>query len=260
MRLNPGLCAVVAVAAVAALALSMPSASATVTSPSTASTAKVGTEYFGDTDHCDDGEPYIGCHADLWKIPNLLISDRVTVAWAHVETDGPKLCITGNADDFDWADKECNISDDVYGSNQPMRTAFRAKHTAKPAFLTFFDPDCFGPCGYYGPYRFTVEKIQHLVLGALPARARIAHDGKLVMRPTLTNGAHVKKGTGFTLTVTIGGSTQTRKGTVGKQGAVRFNLRLPASAHGDKARFQVVKGASLKYLTFSSNAVRMTVK
>jgi hypothetical protein len=256
----------VSLAIVVTLAGPAPSGQASLSKPSNAQLATVGVQYFGNTDHCASGEPYVYCHADLWRLPALLPGDNVTVAWRHTTNDGPKMCITGNVDDFDFEANRCNRSKDqynneaVYGSISGKRTVFTVPASASPAYLTFYDNNCFGPCGNYGPYEFTVEKIQHRVLGAIPARNTIKRTATLTVRPGLTNGAKLV-GAAFTLKIKVKGQKlRVRSARVTTAGTVSFKLALPKSAKKKKATFQLVRGATSSTLPFASAKTTIKVK
>jgi hypothetical protein len=247
-------------------ALGVQPVSATSSKPSTAPVARVGVPYLGNTDHCGAAELYVACHADLWRIPALLTSDIVTIAWKHTSAlRGPKMCITAGVDDFSWADNRCNSSLDVngivgaYGSAAGKRTVFTVPRSASPAYLTFYDSDCFGPCGYYGGYEFTVEKIQHRVLVALPALTAIGRTSGLAVRPRLANSA-VIPGQIFALQIIVNGVTLTRYAKTAANGVALFSLGLPLNTRGKLARFRVYKTATTTLQATSSAAVRMLIR
>jgi hypothetical protein len=244
----------------------MPAAEATMSHPSTAPTALVGVQYFGNTDHCAGGELLALCNADLWRLPALLAGDVVTVAWRHTSTSGPKMCITGNVDDFDFVDNRCNRSRDqygnssTYGSQGGKRTVMSVPAAANPAYLTFLGLSCFTSCSNRGPYEFTVEKIQHRVLGAIPARTSVKRTGSITARPGLTNGSALVGAT-FTLKIKVTGQKlRIRSAKVSSAGTVTFKISLPKSARGKRATFQLTRGATSTTLSYASAKTTIKIK
>lgn len=261
----------IAATSVVALGATAAAASASQSNPSTAPTAVVGTQYFGNTDHCSVGEPYTKCHADLWKLPALLAGDRVTVAWSPTNTSGPRMCITGNVDDYSWVQNRCNrstwngtSSTGLYSTLGGSRDVATVPAAASTAFLTFYDGDCFGACGDYGPYEFTVEKIQHRVLISLPAQTTVVRNGTIKATARTTNGKAIA-GKTLKLTVNWGTGAVTRSATTNSSGVAAFALGLGSSLSGKTAKFKVTSGSSTKYLagvstSFSAKLVDPPVK
>lgn len=100
---------------------------------------------------------------DIWRLPPLLVQDRVTVA----ATASANFALGGNVDDFNWLHPWGNLSDSysVY-QGESRRIALNAEASCSECFLEVGQP---GPAGDFGPYSFTVESIQHaLGLGLAP--------------------------------------------------------------------------------------------
>lgn len=220
--------------------------------PSEAPLVTVGQHYFGNT---NKEEP------NFWRLPPLLTDDVVTVAWndplaQHV------LCLTQDADDYNWAEKSCNGSGhfEVPGSSYSARLLITANSATAAAFLDFIGEHC---CESH-PYDFVVESIQHAVgIGLTPA-ARIKPTSTLTGSANLSNGSPVPDGMAFTLTATwvtpVNKASHSRSYTVTSGGgALAFPLGLPNSAQGKRVSLAVTRPADPQYLAASSPAIEATV-
>jgi hypothetical protein len=241
--------------------------------PSEAPLVTVGQHYFGNTANSRDGNAsgsISNGSVDLWRLPPLLTSDAITVAWHVVTNDVPGLCLAQNIDDYNWAQEGniCNGSNGyLVAGNGSARTIIQAKSATSDPFLEFYSgcfvdpPDEVDNC----PYDFVIESIQHAIgIGLTPA-ARIKPTSTLTGSANLSNGSPVPDGLAFTLTATwvtpVNKASHSRSYTAATSGgALAFPLNLPSSAQSKRVSLTVTRPADPQYLAASSPAREVMVE
>lgn len=219
--------------------------------PSQAPTVDIGAPYFGDNrDQSCTSSSF--CRSDFWRLPALLAQDVVTIAWRHIDRDGPKACLTGNVDDYDWLRNGCNLSEAAYGSDGGSRSQLVATTAASPAYLQFY---CTGgiSCSS-GPYEFTVESIQHALGLSLKKVTKVKTTSKVTGYARLSNGEGAPNGLAVNLVARVGKSKVTR-GAVVSNGTLTFNLNLPRKWRGKVVALSLVRAADEEYLVSSTKAI-----
>ena len=83
--------------------------------PSQAPFVTVGQHYFGNATHAVNS--WKGA-VDLWRLPPLLISDTVSIAWNGADHYKPGLCLAQDIDDYSWDNNICNASADYQVSKR----------------------------------------------------------------------------------------------------------------------------------------------
>jgi hypothetical protein len=226
--------------------------------PSQAPLVTVGQHYFGNT----GWSPGSGELVELWRLPPLLTSDAITVAWNASATYGyPELCLTQDVDDYSWAENLCNGSSLSSVSNSgSARTVITAKAATSAPFLTFRG-EC---CSNSLPYDFVVESIQHAIGVGLTPAMRITPTSVLTGSANLSNGEPVPDGLVFALTASWvtpvnEASHQRTYRASSSGGGLTFPLDLSTSAQGKNVSFAVTRGADPTYLATSSAAVEIPV-
>ena len=211
--------------------------------------------YFGD--NTDRSCKSYGCSFDFWRLPAVLAADVITVAWKHTgAAGGPKVCVSGNVDDFDWAKNFCNLSATESGSNLGARTRLTVKAAAPTAYLQFLDPPvCPWACGSVGPYQFTVESIQHAVGVAMD---RPKGSGAVTGTAVLSDGQPVPDGVVFTLVMSSGGKNLTRTAPV-QAGKLTFNPRYPKNWVDKRAFLTIARPADAGFLAASTTPVGIRI-
>ena len=228
--------------------------------PSEAPLVTVGQHYFGNSYHAsNDAERG---PVDLWRLPPLLTSDAVTIAW-NASGGAPELCLAQNIDDFSWAEEAniCNGSGRyrVSGGGS-SRTVIEAKSATSSPFLEFWG----GSCCSSEPYDFTIESIQHAIGVGLTPVTSITPTSTLTGSANLSNGSPAPDGLAFTLTASwvtpVNKASHSRSYTVASGGgALAFPLNLPSSAQGKHISLTVTRPADPQYLAASSPAMEATV-
>jgi hypothetical protein len=215
-------------------------AAVAVVPPSQAQTMAIGTTYFGNASGLD-----------YWRIPSLLLNDRVQVAWASDDSARDsisEICLTGNVDDYNYEDEYCNLSDDVDDSTG--RHKFVASKATSNAFISLWS--AFG-----GPYHLVVERIQHAIGVSITMKDSYTPKSKIKAIASLTNGAPMPQGSVFTLTATVGSTTVTREDAVGKNGRLKFALGLDRTARGQRATLRITRKATSTYIAAKSRPLRV---
>lgn len=238
-------------AATLATVLAVPAAADGGQVPSQAVPVSLGVAYFGD--NSDYSCNIDTCRIDFWKLPALLAQDVVTVAWKQTGRNGPFMCLQGGVDDYSWNDNLCNLSSGVYSNTAGQRSTLTASKATDPAFLTFRDKDCFGPCGYYGPYQFTVESIQH-ALGLSLSKP----NGKTVKGTAyLSNGQPAPDGLVVPLLVRVGGKTVAAATATTSGGRLTYQLSVPKAWRGKTATIRLARPGDAGYLDASTAPVKL---
>lgn len=225
--------------------------------PSTAPAVTIGQPYFGD--NTDYGCGNTLCRVDMWRLPSLLSQDVITVAWRHMASRGPRVCVAGNIDDYSWLQDACNLATPEYGDDAGKRTVLTVSAAAPAAYLQFIDKDCFGSCGYYGPYQFTVETVQHALGLSLQAVSRVARKGTVMGTAALTDGTAPPDGMAFRLAVKRGKVTLYRTAAL-NGGRATFRLRLPRAWRGKAIAVTMSREADPNYLAASTQTLRTKVR
>lgn len=256
LMFRSGLIAVVTAATILAGASAARADGGTV--PSAAPPVELGVPYFGD--NTDRSCTSNGCRVDFWRLPPILAGDVVTVAWRWTGSGyGPRMCLTGGIDDFDWYQNPCKLSSAVMGERAGARSQLTSSAAQSVAFLQFTEetPCAFG-CNYKGPYQFTVESIQHAVGLSMDPVSSLSPKGTVTGKVRLSDSSPVPDGLPVVLTVRHGSETLVRNATTAG-GAVSIPVKLPKAWKGDKVRLSLSTPASTGYLAATTPPVKARI-
>ena len=226
--------------------------------PSEAPLVTVGQHYFGDTGHPHNSGS--GISVDFWRLPPVLTSDVITMAWHDSSTWSERLCLAQDVDDYSWDHQHCNGSS-WYNTNGSgaARTTIPVKSSTSAGYLEFW-----GQANFSEAYDFTIESIQHAIGVGLSPVARIKPTSTLTGSANLSNGSPVPDGLAFTLSASwvtpVNKALHSRSYTATSSGgALAFPLNLPSSALGRHVSLTVTRPADSQYLAASSPAIDATV-
>lgn len=250
--------------ALTAVATSISVATTTATAsaynkPSDAPSVVLGVMYFGDTRSNGDQSPF----GSVWRLPSLLSQDVVTIAGQALDGGYIVTGIAGDVDDYDYAQKWRNNfesagdNDGNYNSLSPEGARIRLRALNACAVCYFELGKVTAPWDG-GPYKFTVESIQHAVGLGLTSVSAVQRKGTVRGTAYLTNGAPVPDGLDVALIVRKGDRKWVRVArSIG--GQVSFQLRLPKKSRG-KVRMSLSRGADSQYLAANTQSMKVRVK
>jgi hypothetical protein len=218
--------------------------------PSEAPLVTVGQHYFGNTYHAGNVSDDT---ADLWRLPPLLTSDVVTVAWnlTGEYESRPDLCLAQDVDDYNWAEyhNRCNGSAQASVSgSRSARTAFPVRSATSAPFLEFWGNEC---CGSQA-YDFVVEAIQHAIGVGLSPRTYIRTSATLLAHASLSNGLPMPDGSTFYLNASWGSRGYTQYSATSSGGNLNFPVALPPETIGQTVTFTVIRPVDPQFLAAQS--------
>jgi hypothetical protein len=223
--------------------------------PSEAPLVTVGQSYFGDS--LSHGRNSSDGPMDLWRLPPLLASDVMTIAWTATGQYAPELCLAQDVDDYSWGSQLCNGSERFgVGRSGSTRTTIQAKAATSAPFLEFAPECCVSGSA---PYNFTVESIQHAIGVGLLSRLHIRTSTVLVATANLSDGAPVPDGLPFYLNASWPGSGGVQYTASSVGGQVSFPVLLPPATAGQEVSFTVTRPADPQYLEAKSAALTVKV-
>jgi len=219
--------------------------------PSEAPLVAVGQHYFGNISHAYNAG--FQRAADLWRLPPLLTSDAITVAW---NATGPSLCLAQDVDDYSWGESLCNGSSQngVSGSGS-ARSVINVKSATSAGYLEFLS-SC---CGEPGSYDFTVESIQHAIGVGLAPKLHMRTSAVLTASANLSNGLAVPDGLTFYLTATWGKTGSAQYSATSGGGSMSFPVSLPPETISQTVTFTVTRPVDAQYLAAKSAALKVKV-
>jgi hypothetical protein len=240
-------------------------------SPSEAPTIAIGQHYTGQLNNHKNDSNYGGEYeVAFWRLPPVSTRDVVTIDWHSVPyTDSPgryPLCMSlmQGIDDFSWGSRfdnyfECDSGGPFYdlsGSGTAHTQITIQESTTDTSYLEFFVSAYKTNADEYEsfPYDFTVGPILHYLGLTMSPVEKVAANGVVQATATLANGQPAPDGLTFGLPVTwreggIASFTGTTSG-----GVVSFQLNLPETAYGKRAKFVAFHPADSSYQEIVASA------
>jgi len=226
--------------------------------PSQAQSVVLGVMHFGDTRSNGSQSPF----GSVWRLPPLLGQDVVTIAGQAIDGNYIVTGIAGDVDDFDYSQKWMNNSESAgandgnYNNLSPEGSRIGLR-VLNPCSVCYFELGKVTAPWDGGPYKFTVESIQHAVGLGLTSVSSVKRKGTVRGTAYLTNGAPVPDGLDVALTIRKGNRKWVRVART-TAGQITFGLKLPKSSRGN-VKLSLSRGADSMFLAADTPPMKTRV-